>query len=99
MGPSFPGQSGSWCGQLIHVARCGSHSAGIRYLETDSLSFTLLGSLFSVRVQVRFETDSLSFTLLLLCAQFVFRFGSKFEVRTSRFTGRGSMQLRREREP
>ncbi len=30
IGPSLPGQSGSWCGQAIQVARCGSHSAGIR---------------------------------------------------------------------
>ncbi len=30
IGSSFPGQSGSWCGQLIQVARCGAHSAGIR---------------------------------------------------------------------
>src|SRR5690349_14201460 len=30
MGPSFPGQSGSWCGHAIHVASWGSHSAGMR---------------------------------------------------------------------
>src|SRR5688572_11281429 len=34
MGPSLPGQSGSWCGQLIQVALCGSHSAGMRYVTS-----------------------------------------------------------------
>src|SRR3954468_7139101 len=32
IGPSFPGQSGSWCGHAIQVASCGSHSAGNRYV-------------------------------------------------------------------
>jgi hypothetical protein len=26
----LPGQSGSWCGHAIHVAACGSNSAGKR---------------------------------------------------------------------
>src|SRR3954453_7849204 len=30
MAANLPGQSGAWCGQAIQVARCGSHSAGMR---------------------------------------------------------------------
>jgi hypothetical protein len=29
-GPNFPGQEASLWGQLSHVPRCGSHSAGMR---------------------------------------------------------------------
>src|SRR5438105_1551918 len=35
MAPSLPGQSGSWWGQAIQVALCGSHSAGIRNLGAN----------------------------------------------------------------
>src|SRR5262245_22607786 len=31
MAANLPGQSAAWCGQAIQVARCGSHSAGMRY--------------------------------------------------------------------
>src|SRR5438270_5986454 len=30
MAANLPGQSAAWCGQATHVARCGSHSAGMR---------------------------------------------------------------------